>query len=152
MPDAHLLTIRGASLEDAPRLAELSGVLGYPVSASVMSHRLQRVLLRAGEVVLLAERPDGVALGWVHGSEQELLESGSRCEILGLVVDQQHRREGVGRQLVEAVEGWARQRSIDHVAVRSNVTRAESHPFYERLGYQRVKTQHSYRKSLGTPS
>ena len=32
--------------------------------------------------------------------------------------------------------------------VRSNVTRPESHPFYERLGYERIKTQHSYRKTL----
>jgi hypothetical protein len=29
------------------------------------------------------------------------------------------------------------------------VTREESHPFYERLGYTRVKTQHAYRKRLG---
>jgi hypothetical protein len=34
------------------------------------------------------------------------------------------------------------------MAVRSNVARAESHPFYERLGYVRTKTQHAYRKRL----
>jgi hypothetical protein len=28
------------------------------------------------------------------------------------------------------------------------VTRQESHPFYERLGYVKAKTQHAYRKSL----
>jgi hypothetical protein len=38
------------------------------------------------------------------------------------------------------------------MAVRSNVTRTESHPFYERLGYARVKTQHAYRKRLGPSS
>jgi hypothetical protein len=38
------------------------------------------------------------------------------------------------------------------MAVRSNVTRTESHPFYERLGYARVKTQHAYRKRLGLSS
>jgi hypothetical protein len=32
--------------------------------------------------------------------------------------------------------------------VRSNVVRAESHQFYERLGYARVKTQHAYRKRI----
>jgi hypothetical protein len=30
----------------------------------------------------------------------------------------------------------------DEIAVRSNTVRAESHPFYERAGYVRVKTQH----------
>jgi hypothetical protein len=31
------------------------------------------------------------------------------------------------------------------------VVRAESHPFYERLGYLRTKTQHAYRKTLRQP-
>jgi len=31
---------------------------------------------------------------------------------------------------------------------RSNAVRAESHPFYQRLGYARTKTQHYYRKAL----
>jgi GNAT superfamily N-acetyltransferase len=84
----------------------------------------------------------------VHGSEQLLLESGRRCELLGLVVDARHRGRGVGRRLVAAVEDWAAERGLDQMAVRSNVARTESHPFYERLGYARVKTQHSYRKSL----
>jgi predicted N-acetyltransferase YhbS len=35
------------------------------------------------------------------------------------------------------------------MTVRSNVVRSGSHPFYERLGYARSKTQHAYRKALG---
>jgi GNAT superfamily N-acetyltransferase len=80
--------------------------------------------------------------------ERELLESGRRCEILGLVVDSTHRGRGVGRRLVQAAEAWALARGLDQMAVRSNVGRAESHPFYERLGYVRAKTQHAYRKRL----
>ncbi|HEX2249485.1 MAG TPA: GNAT family N-acetyltransferase, partial [Gemmatimonadales bacterium] len=69
-------------------------------------------------------------------------------EILGLVVDPEHRGHGIGRQLVNAVEEWATGRGLTQMAVRSSVLRAESHPFYERLGYVRVKTQHAYRKRL----
>ena len=39
-------------------------------------------------------------------------------------------------------------RGLPEVSVRSNVVREESHPFYERLGYTRAKTQHVYRKAL----
>jgi len=39
-------------------------------------------------------------------------------------------------------------RGLESVAVRSNIVRTESHPFYERVGYQRVKTQHAYFKRL----
>jgi GNAT superfamily N-acetyltransferase len=63
-------------------------------------------------------------------------------------VDACARRSGAGRALVAAIERWAASRGVAQVSVRSNVVRVESHPFYERLGYTRVKTQHSYRKNL----
>jgi GNAT superfamily N-acetyltransferase len=142
------VTVRSAMPSDSPRLAELSGVLGYPVAADLVSQRLERLLSRAEEGILVAELTPGWVIGWVHGSEQVLLESGRRCEILGLVVDPEHRGKGVGRRLVTSLERWAADRGLDQIAVRSNVLRVESHPFYERLGYVRAKTQHAYRKRL----
>jgi GNAT superfamily N-acetyltransferase len=141
------LTIRPAVPSDAARLASLSGELGYPVAVDTLAGRLTRVLARGGDVVLVAET-GGDVVGWVHGSEQDFLESGPRCELLGLVVDARQRGQGIGRRLVAAVEAWAARRGLELVSVRSNVARAESHPFYERLGYARVKTQHAYRKRL----
>ena len=145
-----LMTIRGARLADAPRLAALSGVLGYPVASDVLAQRLGRLLARAEHVVLLAEAPAAHVVGWLHGAEQELMEYGRRFEILGLVVDAEHRRHGVGRRLVTAMEEWALQRGLKAVTVRSNIVRPESHPFYEGLGYVRIKTQHAYQKTLET--
>jgi ribosomal protein S18 acetylase RimI-like enzyme len=140
--------VRRAVLGDAPRLAQLSTVLGYPTSSAPMAQRLERLQAREQDTVLVAELASGHVVGWVHGSEQELLESGSRCEILGLVVDNEFRGQGVGRLLVAAVEQWAAARGLDEISVRSSVLRTESHPFYQRLGYTRVKTQHAYRKRL----
>jgi GNAT superfamily N-acetyltransferase len=144
-------TVRYAVPADAHRLAELSDILGYPAPSDSIKTRLDRLLGRAEEVVLVAALPSGHVLGWIHGSEQELLESGCRCEILGLVVDPEYRGHGVGRRLVAAVEQWASRRGLEQMTVRSNVLRAESHPFYERLGYRRAKTQHAYRKRLSLP-
>ncbi len=140
--------VRGALAADAPAIAALSGTLGYPATAEEVAHRLERLLARSDHVVLVAEAPDGRVVGWLHGAELDVLEYGTRCDILGLVVDEGYRRGGVGRRLVAAVEEWAMARGLEQVAVRSNVTRSESHPFYERLGYVRAKTQHAYRKRL----
>ena len=142
------LIIRPATINDADRVAELSGTLGYPVSAEAMRERLARFLALDAHLILVAERA-GHVVGWIHGAEQELLEFGSRCEILGLVVEEGQRGLGVGRRLVEGIEQWARERGLDQIFVRSNVVRPESHPFYERIGYERYKTQHAYRKKLG---
>ena len=95
------------------------------------------------------KRRRSLVAGWIHAAEHDILEVGSFCEILGLVVAADRRGEGVGRRLVEQVERWAAERGLKQVSVRSNVTRLESHPFYERSGYVRVKTQHAYRKSIG---
>ena len=140
--------VRPAQLDDAPRLAALSAELGYGVADDTIRARLARLIARSSDVVLVAESVEGEVVGWVHGAEQELLEAERRCEILGLVVDAAHRGRGAGRRLVGAVEQWAGSRGVELIAVRSNVARTESHPFYERLGYVRVKTQHAYRKRL----
>ena len=143
----HGLIIRKAQLADANGIAELSGTLGYPVSGQTMEQRLTRVLKLETHSVFVAER-NGEVVGWTHGAERETLELGCRGEIWGLVVAENERGRGVGRRLIEAVEKWARDRGLENMSVRSNVVRPESHPFYERIGYTRHKTQHAYRKTL----
>ncbi|MEY2577720.1 MAG: hypothetical protein QOI49_544 [Verrucomicrobiota bacterium] len=142
------VVVRKANSTDATRVAELSGILGYPVEHETMQRRLEKLGGCEEHVVFVAE-VDGEIVGWIHGEERELLVADRIGEICGLVVAEGQRASGVGRRLVEAVEQWARGRGLEQVSVRSNVARPESHPFYEKVGYTRVKTQHAYRKKLG---
>ncbi len=141
------LIIRKANVSDSPLVAELSGTLGYPATAEVMHERLACVLKLATHVVFVADA-NGEIVGWTHGAEQEILETGCVCEIWGLVVDENYRGRGVGHLLIQAIEQWALARGLNEISVRSNVVRPESHHFYERIGYERFKTQHAYRKKL----
>ena len=141
------VTIRTAVIDDAAHVADLSGILGYPVHAETMRQRLERVLASNAHTVFVAEL-DNRIVGWTETAEGEILVADRWCEIKGLVVADGQRGRGVGRKLVEAVEQWARSRGLDQVSVRSNVIRSESHPFYERIGYERFKTQHAYRKRV----
>jgi GNAT superfamily N-acetyltransferase len=139
--------VRKARTTDAAGVAELSGVLGYPVDRDAMQRRLERLGGCEEHVVFVAEI-SGEVVGWVHGVEHEFLVAGRVGEICGLVVAEGRRTSGVGRRLVDAIEQWARGRGLEQVSVRSNVARIESHPFYEKVGYARLKTQHVYRKRL----
>lgn len=141
--------VRPAVLEDVPRLADLNAALGRSEGESEMRAGLERLLGREHEVVLVAESEAGLVQGWIHGGERAVLGAGRRCEITGMVVDADLRGLGIGRRLVAAVEAWASARGLEQVLVRSNVLRSASHPFYERVGYTRVKTQHVYRKTEG---
>ncbi|MDP9099596.1 MAG: GNAT family N-acetyltransferase [Verrucomicrobiota bacterium] len=144
------VVVRKAKSTDAASVAELSGILGYPVDRGTMQRRLGKLDGREEHVVFVAEM-SGKVVGWIHGAERELLVVDRVGEICGLVVEEGQRTSGVGRRLVEAVEEWARGRALDQISVRSNAARTESHPFYERVGYTRLKTQHAYRKSLALP-
>lgn len=139
--------LRPANLEDAAEIARLSTELGYPADADGMAPRLRVVLDDPNRDVIVASTESGL-LGWI-GMERRLgLEGGEQAEIVGLVVDARARRAGVGAALTEAAERWARELGYRHLIVRSNAARIESHPFYEKHGYLRRKTQHVYSKPL----
>lgn len=141
--------IRAATTDDAAALSRLSTQLGYPGTAKELAARLGSLLSRPAEhAVLVASDARHAVIGWVHVGIRELLESPTRGEILGLVVDRAARRGGVGRALVAAAEQWVRGREVGEIVVRSNTVREESHPFYERLGYRRIKSQHVYHRAL----
>jgi GNAT superfamily N-acetyltransferase len=140
--------IRRAKPSDASRLAELTTQLGYPATANEIRERLARLLTRPEHAVFVAEAPGSGPIGWLHVSIALLLECPLRAEIGGLVVDEAQRSCGAGAQLLAAAEAWARAKACEHMFVRSNVIRERAHQFYERHGFQQIKTQKAFRKPL----
>jgi predicted N-acetyltransferase YhbS len=139
--------VRPARLEDAAEIANLSTELGYPTSEGEMKRRMEKLLQSVAYFLAVAEQESRV-IGWVAAERRLLLESGERADIVGLIVTKNAQRSGTGLALVHAAEAWAIQQGMRTMAVRSSVARLESHPFYERLGYVRAKTQHAYLKQL----
>ncbi len=146
----NLALPRLAKLADAPELARLSGQLGYASELEEMRARLRRISSDASQRVwVLSAHETGRSLtGWIHAHAMQALESEFRVEIVGLVVDEAQRRNGVGKRLVSAVETWAREVGVNVVSVRCQIKREESHRFYEALGFAKAKMQHVFRKRL----
>ena len=142
------VTVRLARIEDASPIAQLSAQLGYPVASEDVEQRITQLNQTADSVVYVAEVHDGHVVGWIHAFVCRTIESDSRAEIGGLVVDERHRRSGAGRLLMQHAEKWARERGCKAVNLRTNVVRKDAHNFYQSLGYNLVKTQHAFRKNL----
>src|SRR5208283_2558187 len=140
--------IRRARQTDAPRIAELSGQLGYPTTPRAMAGRLKLALREKNGACFVAETKENGVLGWAHVSVTPLLEVQRRAELNGLVVDENVRSRGAGWRLLRAAEAWARKKRCKGMSVRSNVLRERAHGFCERHGYQHYKTQKAFRKKL----
>jgi GNAT superfamily N-acetyltransferase len=141
------MRVRVATLEDAGRLAQLAGQLGYPATKSETAGRFAEIRDSDEHAVFVAEE-GGVLLGWIHLIVSRSLVTEKRVDIAGLVVEEGQRRLGVGRKLMEEAEGWARGKGCSTIRLHSNVVRSGAHAFYERLGYQMMKLQKAFRKEL----
>jgi len=141
-------SLRNALESDAAELARLTSQLGYPTTEAVIRERLRSILRSHNDRLLVAVLPDRRLAGWIHGFLSQLLESNYRVEIGGLVVDDQCRRHGIGRELVGQIEHWAREQGARELSVRCREERTESHRFYARLSFAHTKTQRVFRKPI----
>jgi GNAT superfamily N-acetyltransferase len=148
MPDKPKLTIRDARHEDAPVLAALMTVLGYPTQPRNMSAGLNRVLADPAFRTIVAVTADNRVVGFAGfrvgptfaGDELE-------CEIVALVVEPTYRSQGVGSAIVAAGEEWARSRGASTMMLGTRGDRERAHRFYAREGYSADGLR--FRKPLG---
>jgi GNAT superfamily N-acetyltransferase len=142
------IIIREAQIKDDQEIAELSGQLGYPSLVSAIRVRLEILLGVDDQIVLVAESTSGEVIGWVHIFEAQRLVDAPFAEVGGLIVADGYQSGGIGAALLRAGEQWAQQRGIKVMRVRSNVVRERAHRFYERLGYEVLKSQRVFQKEL----
>jgi PhnO protein len=141
------LTVRRLAIEDAEAAAELSIQLGYPSSPDDLRRRIDE-RSRSTDSISLAAVLDGQIVGWIDASIENHLQSSASAVIGGLVVRDDARNLGIGKRLCEAIEEWARSKSIPLLRVRSQIAREDAHRFYLREGYRKVKTSLVFEKLL----
>ena len=146
--ETKTFTVRRAAEQDAHAVARLSAELGYPAPLETMRERIRAISASSADLLIVAADPTGEPVGWLQAHAAQLIESGFRVEIVGLIVATAARRKGIGRSLVAAAERWAKSIRAPAIVVRSNIQRASSHAFYPALNFSATKTQNVYRKSL----
>ena len=139
--------IRPIEDRDAATATRLCAELGYPVEESAVLARVGQIAGDPNRAVLVACVDDAV-VAWIDLSVENHLQSEPAALIGGLVVADAARGQGIGRQLCEAAEAWARGRGIARMRVRSNAIRERAHTFYLRDGYRQVKTSAVFEKTL----
>ena len=141
------LQIRNAETKDSKAIVTLSGQLGYESTESQIRERLEILVANKDHCVLVAEE-NGIVAGWIHAFHSLQVESGFFVEIGGLVIDENHRRKGIGQLLIGQMLPWAKSRGCLKIRVRCNTKRAASHLFYHTIGFTETKEQKIFDKEI----
>lgn len=140
--------VRRAGDLDAPEIIRLCRQLGYAVQLRSLRTHLSANDDRNGPWALVAVDATDRVVGFVHAFRcPAIMEDAGRIEIGALIVDKSHRRRGIGRNLVRAIEDRARRARARVVRVRTNVIRTDANAFYTDLGFQQVKIQTVFERS-----
>jgi GNAT superfamily N-acetyltransferase len=130
------LRIRDARREDSAALADLLGQLGYPTDEAGVRQRMVRLSRSDADRLFVAEDHDRV-LGFAGLHVSPSLEyDGDAGKVSAIVVDENARRRGIGRALMDAVETEARSRGCVLLFLTTAERRADAHEFYRRLGLE----------------
>jgi GNAT superfamily N-acetyltransferase len=129
------VSIRDAVAEDADAVASLLTQLGYPAEPEAVAERLRRLRAVGDDIVVAEVGGRVVGLAQLHVSPA-LEYDGDAAKLAALVVDHGHRGEGVGRTLVEAMEGTARARGCVLFFLTTAEHREDAHAFYRRIGLE----------------
>ncbi len=136
--------IYGVGLAEPVRLLEESLREGEPVPED-FAETLRRAV-ETGELELLAARAEGRVVGVVLLAYRlSVSAAGLFASIEDLYVRPAARRQGVGRTLLEAVEGRSASRGVSYV--EAQVEGEEAVAFYSALGYEEEPGVRVYSRS-----
>jgi GNAT superfamily N-acetyltransferase len=141
-------SVRQARSGDLERMAELAGQLGYACGKERIHNRLQQMQNPQQHAVFVAETRKGEIVGWIGTQIFRSVELDPFAEISGLIVDEKSRSCGIGKLLVAVAEDWARTVGSEILCVRSNVIRERAHRFYTNNGFEEIKIQKIFSKTL----
>ena len=137
------ISVRQISSEDAVAITALSQQLGYPLTPEQILQNINAVRRSKDHDAFVAVHDDKV-VGWIGLAQAIMIESLPFCEINGLVIDENYRKTGIGKLLVERARQWANQKGNRTLRLRCNVKRIEAHQFYQHLGFKQIKQQTTF--------
>ena len=93
-------------------------------------------------IVLCVQRKDCVE-GFLVASLLRLAET-TECELENMAVNSSHRRSGLGRRLVEALQAWSREQSADQVHLEVRASNRAALELYAKIGFSPVGRRQAY--------
>jgi len=142
------INLRRCMISDAEPIYRLCHeVLGYKFSQADVEANVRRLIGDPTNLLLVAEQ-NGEVVAFVHAHNHDPIYAPPMKSIVALAVTDDHRNQGLGHTLIQAVEDWARETGACAVRLDANEHMSDALYFYKSLGYDYIKTQYNLRKML----
>lgn len=106
---------------------------------------LQAVLNDKTQVIFVADIGNKV-VGYIHLTSYDVIYTDTYKNCLGLAVDNDYKRMGVGSALLKQGEKWAKENGAVGIRLCSGIERENAHKFYLSQGYIENKLQKNLKK------
>ena len=149
-----VISITVTTTEDAADWAAMRQALWPKDNPGIHGADIAKLLATPGDTINFIARAD-------HGRPAGFAEAGLRHDYVngtesspvafleGIYVAPAFRRTGVARQLVKAVEHWARQQGCNELASDTGITNIPSQKLHGALGFTETQRVVYFRKVLG---
>jgi GNAT superfamily N-acetyltransferase len=131
--------IRTLTHDDVPAVVDACDWLFAPPSttpslwdAKVAAERLHQLCDSVTSTGFVANDGEGLVGFCTVYLDFVSIRIGQRAWVNELAVDPVRRSQGIGKQLLEAAQGWARDKGATHLALDSGMGRVDAHRFYRR--------------------
>jgi len=143
-----MVTVREAVENDCEAIYGLNkNSLGYDYDIG-KTREFLTCLLSDKNHAIFASVVDGAVVGYIHACRYETVYFDPLVNIMLLAVDENKRRLGAGKALLNSTEDWAKRIGAAGVRLSSNVKRTEAHKFYLACGYLNIAEHKSFRKTF----
>ena len=140
--------IRTAETTDTEAIFQLNRTaMGYDYPVTETVKKLGAILRSSQDKVFVAVA-NGEVVGYIHANVYDVLYAPTMTNIMGLAVSPDHRRNGIGKMLIKAVEDWAESTGSYAIRLNSGGTRKEAHAFYRNCSFGSEKEQLRFIKEL----
>ncbi len=131
--------IRNTRREDFEAVVSLLAQLwpGKTVNPKNLARTLDRMVFSDNTELLCAERDGKVVAFASLATLSNLWQEGLVLYLTTMIVDEQHRRSGIGKLLMERVLEIARKRGCAKIELESAFDRVEAHAFYKKMGFEK---------------
>lgn len=138
--------VRQAVISDAKDIYYINKTsLGYDYDLEKQKAKIQAVLNDSTQVIFVAET-DNKVVGYIHLVNYDVIYADNFKNCLGLAVDNDYKRNGIGSALLKQAEIWAKENGAAGIRLCSGIEREKAHKFYQSQGYEVTKLQKNIKK------